>query len=329
MNGTWWVDPGQLDDDQMDVVKLGRDGNFLILGPPGCGKTNLLVLRANYLSAADRPDIIILVSTRTLREFLASGAINYQFPADKIQTHNEWAKRLLRENGVQLETSEDYKTEMRSLFTQIKELIEEKKIYELYDAIFLDEAHDFTKEEIDIFFRLGKNVFAVADSRQKIYDNEDPIEYIKSQVDETKDLKFHYRNGLDICRLADEITKATQIYNSLEDTSNYDESAFPSTVQHRRCVSLTEQCEKALVSLETQLEAYPNEMIGVICPRRLDLPEIRSFFSTSSISTRCVFQDPEEGYSRFDPEKPICVCTLHGAKGLEFRALHILVSCQA
>ena len=47
---SWWFDISDLDEDQTDVIELPPDGNYLILGPPGSGKTNLLLIRAEYLS---------------------------------------------------------------------------------------------------------------------------------------------------------------------------------------------------------------------------------------------------------------------------------------
>ena len=37
---SWWFDITDLDDDQKDVIELPPDGDYLILGPPGSGKTN-------------------------------------------------------------------------------------------------------------------------------------------------------------------------------------------------------------------------------------------------------------------------------------------------
>jgi superfamily I DNA/RNA helicase len=39
-----------------------------------------------------------------------------------------------------------------------------------------------------------------------------------------------------------------------------------------------------------------------------------------------VVQTSDEGYEAFDPQRSICVCKLHSAKGLEFRAFHILAA---
>ena len=46
----WWREQGELDEDQSKVIGLQEEGSFLVVGPPGSGKTNLLLLRANYLT---------------------------------------------------------------------------------------------------------------------------------------------------------------------------------------------------------------------------------------------------------------------------------------
>ncbi len=48
MQETWWVAEGDLDDDQKKIAALPAKRSHLITGPPGCGKTNLLLLRAKY-----------------------------------------------------------------------------------------------------------------------------------------------------------------------------------------------------------------------------------------------------------------------------------------
>jgi len=236
MNETWWVDESELDDDQQRVIGLGRDGSHLIIGPPGSGKTNLLLLRANYLCLADKPNVMILVFTRTLREFIASGASRYSFSPEKVQTYNSWAIRLLSEHGFNLRRFDDFEEERQFLLSSLQDLINQERITDdYYDAILLDEAHDYLVEEIEVIKKFSKNLFAVVDARQQIYRRDSQsIEFLKS-ITETIELKYHYRNGLMICRLADNIMRGKQLYSPLEPTSNYDETARPSSVRHFRC----------------------------------------------------------------------------------------------
>jgi superfamily I DNA/RNA helicase len=322
MNETWWVDIAELDDKQKDVIGLSLDGNYLIIGPPGSGKTNLLLLRANYLCLANRPNVLILVFTRMLKEFIASGASHYNLSPDKIQTYNSWAYKLLRDNGIEIESSGDFDKSRTNLFKQLRHLANNEQISGLYDVILLDESHDLFPHEIDLLRQFGTNIFAVADARQQIYRRDQIVDYIKSIMDETIELETHYRNGRMICRLADNIMKGKGIHHALEPTSMYDEIARPSRVQHFRYSDINEQCERIIAEVETQLQAYPEELIGIIAPTRQALTQIINILSNSKIAARCVFQDFDSGYESFDPERPICVSTLHSAKGLEFRALH-------
>ena len=322
MNGTWWVDQSELDDDQQEVISLGPDGSYLVIGPPGSGKTNLLLLRANYLCHSNKPDVLILVFTRTLREFIASGASRYAFSSDKVQTYNNWARRLLREHGVEPHSSDDFEEDRAILLSQLRNLVDREQLSELYDVILLDEAHDYLSEEIELLRRLGSNFFAVADSWQQIYRREQSVESARSLVDRTIPLRYHYRNGINICRLADQIMKGKGLYSPLEPTSNYDESARPSRIQHFRCLDIVEQCERIIAEIDTQRQAYPDELIGIICPCHEELTQVKDIIQQSPLAPFCVFQDFQSGYVPFDTASSICLSTLHSAKGLEFRALH-------
>src|SRR5215216_3429905 len=87
----WWpalflIRENDLDEDQKAVISLGNDGSHLVIGPPGSGKTNLLLLRAKYLTLAGKPNVVIVVFTTTLARFIASGGRDYAFPPEKIVT---------------------------------------------------------------------------------------------------------------------------------------------------------------------------------------------------------------------------------------------------
>lgn len=324
MNETWWVEETDLDEDQLKVIGLGREGSHMIMGPPGSGKTNLLLLRANYLCKSDKPNVLILVFTRPLREFIAAGAEKYLFAPSKVQTYNGWAFSLLAEHGFKINKIENFESQRKHLIEQLGILIANEKITnDYYDAILLDEAHDYLVDEIKIIRQFTKIFFSVSDIRQQIYrKGSETIDYLKKITDTIK-LRYHYRTGIQICRLADNIMKGKRSYIPLEPTAHYNESLRPSSVKIFRCSSIEEQCNHIVSEIETQLEAYPEEMLGIMCPRHEELEKIKEFMGRSSLKKLCIYQDNASGYTPFHKDRPICVSTLHGAKGLEFRAVHI------
>jgi len=324
MNEAWWVDEADLDDDQKKIIGLGPVGSYTVIGPPGSGKTNSLLLRANYLCKSDKPNVLILVFTRPLREFIAAGATRYLFSPVKIQTYNGWAYRILSENEFGIKKHANFEKERKFLLEQLQKLVDTERITkDYYDVVLLDEAHDYLVEEIEVITQFTNNLFAVADNRQQIYrKGTATVDYLR-KITDTIELKYHYRNGLQICRLADNVMKGKDLHAPLEPTSQYNEKARPSSVKHFRCPSIKEQCKLIENEIKTQLMAYPEEMIGIICPRHEELEEIREFFMKSSINDQCIYQDSESGYLPFEKDRPICLSTLHGSKGLEFRTLHI------
>ena len=90
MSETWWVEEADLDKAQREVIDLPKDGSFLVKGPPGSGKSNLLLLRANFLTLSQKSNIAIIVFNTTLREFMRSGASRYQFDSEKIITRGQF-----------------------------------------------------------------------------------------------------------------------------------------------------------------------------------------------------------------------------------------------
>jgi superfamily I DNA/RNA helicase len=327
VNNSWWKAKDELDPKQKGVFDLPLAQSHLILGPPGSGKTNLLLLRASQLVLSGKPNILVLVFTRTLREFVVTGGAQYAFGADRVRTLDSWRLEFLREQGVRPAKNDDFEKKRHEQLDQIRQAIETRHLSKLYEAIVLDEAQDYLAEELDLFFHLGRAVFAAADSRQQIYMTGKTSGGCDLQTRFQKNvyaLKHHYRNGRKICEVADELAKGWSGYDLMVPTSNYKEAAFPSSVQIRNCPDLAGQIAKVVDGLVLQMKAYPSEFLGVLCPTRAALKVVWEQLKGSPVAGLMVLQSAEDGYVPFEDGKPICVCTIHGAKGLEFRGVHIL-----
>jgi superfamily I DNA and RNA helicase len=326
MKNNWWVGPKQLNSEQKAVVSLPLDGNHLILGPPGCGKTNLILLRANYLALSGLADVKILVFTRTLQEFIRTGSTQYAFPASNVLTAVKWKQDLLKEYSYEYRVNGGFSQLRRFLTEQVAKLVEAEGLEDLYDCILLDEAQDYSAEELRLFAVLGKRLFAVADGQQRIYPGDDPIQTLQELTDHQHTLKYHYRCGREPCKVADAIRRGSRNYIRLEPTMQYDENSHPSSVKSTRCGSIRATGESIVIRLRNQVKAYPEDLLGVIAPRREEMLRLGEVIKESDFAGESTVQTDEDHVS-FTPDTKIVVCTLHAAKGLEFRCLHI-VGCE-
>lgn len=325
MADTWWTNPSELDDEQKAVVSLPKDGHHLIVGPPGCGKTNLLLLRASYLHKSGLKNIAVLTFARSLREFLVSGASNYAFSSDKIQTYVRWGSGVLSENSLAPPKGMDFSETRARLLESLSNLAADKLPQNRFDCILLDEAQDYTSAELQILMAFTPRLFAVGDRNQRIQsDDRGALKMLQDGSVKVTRLKFHYRNGFKICRIADGIQGLVDSVEGLEATSNYDEEAYPSTVQCFSGIPLEEQIAKALEYIPVQLDAYPEEYIGVLCPRTQELDVIGQEFLASNLSNQVHVQHGE--YEPLSKDRRVVITTIHGAKGLEFRAGHLLAA---
>src|ERR1700741_2473323 len=118
MNNTWWVGLEELNDEQKAVIALPIGKSYLVSGPPGCGKTNLLLLRANYLYLAGQENLQVVVFTRTLQEFIVSGGTQYDFPLGKVKTSTKFFEDLLFQYGVKLSLPDDFEALRRCLLEE-------------------------------------------------------------------------------------------------------------------------------------------------------------------------------------------------------------------
>ena len=329
MDGTWWTSADQIDNDQKALIEIPvNSGHILVTGPPGSGKTNVLLLRASYLTRAGYGNCALLVFTRALREFIAAGANRpSKVPADRIQTHAKWTLNLLDSLGRPFKASKDslgHDEARMERHTALERAVQELDLPDKYfDSILLDEVQDYLACEVALLSKLTRRLFVVGDRHQRVYERNEGLGAAIEVGCKEYPLKFHYRMGRKICTIGDGL-RASGDSESLEKYCQYDERKNPSKVEVHAAKDLDDELAVLLPILERQLRAYPEEWVGVITANKRARDRVAEFLSAGSLGDQVVVQAESSEDRAFVAKKRIVVSTLHSAKGTEFRAVHFV-----
>lgn len=322
MTNTWWKDEKELKAEQSDFLDIDEPTSLLVQGPPGSGKTNLLLLRANQLFLGQFPNLHIVVFGSLLKQFIQMGGLQYKFPHDKIITHSRLFNDILVSEGLHFDSKEmDISTARQERANRVEALLKAGNIGTMYDALLLDEAQDFSEQEIRILRQLATVLVATADRRQAIYRiGGDPVKVLGACVDSLYPLKFHFRNGREICKVADAIYNGKPDYMPMLPSCQYDEASYPSKVYPKPGLTLVKQAAAIAEQVAAQRFAYPDDLIAVLCPRNEDLTIIHSELCKTTLAPQLTRTNAK---GQFDSARMIWLSTIAAAKGLEFRAVHI------
>ncbi|WP_434724808.1 AAA family ATPase [Mesorhizobium sp. RIZ17] len=322
-----WRRRRDLHPDQIRAIEgLSPQGKYLLLGPPGSGKTSILLHRGQYLRLPPHrlANVRLVTFSRTLREFISMSGDD-RFPSELIVTVKSFVDNIFRAYGVSPPVVEgDLSDQNRTRAVTANELIREKGRLVRYDALLIDEIQDLCEEEIRLMLSLSDRVMLVGDARQRVYLDSDCLDVAASLCQQTVELKHHFRICRDICLIADRILQNDDF--SLAEYEHYlgPAPAAPSIIGP---ISYERQIEALVDGLDLQLDTYnePSDLIGVIVGRTDDCDAIyEQLSSLPRLAGRCAVFHSGVANRHFDGDCKICITTVQSCKGLEFRALHWL-----
>lgn len=297
----WYLNQSEADDYQYRVMMQPIDKPIIVTGCAGSGKSVLALWKTKQLQDYHKGTCLYIVYTKALRQYMDYGVNVLQLKPDTVLYYNDWKS--------QKSPSADY--------------------------IIVDEAQDFTREEIFLFMRKArKAVFFYGDSAQQLYEF-DPdrrpvdMEEIKSITGyEEFPLFFNHRLPVPIAEVAKYINDQGGKKNDplfVSRCRNQKEKEKPRIIE---CNGVYDQYNTILPFIERIHQQY--KKIGILFRHNKQVKKAYEYFRTHSNI------DFDVKYSRgrdnkvfemdFKNDNPKMM-TYHSAKGIQFSYV-IIIDCK-
>lgn len=298
----WLIDPAELDDFQRDIRGLGINDSYIVKGCAGSGKTILALYRANDIrieAIAEDEDAVasftMIVYTKALMGFIRSGIRELGIPIRQVLTYHRW------------DASE-------------------------IDYVIVDEAQDFTQEEIDTLNNAKiKSIMLYGDTQQQIYNkflkNADvlSVEQIAAHLKiEVKELKLNYRLPKSIASFASHISTDKNI-----------ESKCVKLGGDKPRLKKFDSWRKELDFIMEEIKTRNYTDVAILLPFNMvtnakkrnfhrNVESVKAYFDSVGFRHEFKMRDTESDSFDldFDSDNPK-VMTFHSSKGLQFETVFI------
>ena len=340
-----------MDLEQERLAKNLGEGHRLLRGVAGSGKTWTLICRARILAQL-HPDWKILVLcynislTTMLKQMIDMVALPKYSATIKVTNYHPFLAQLAARAKVEQSSGEEW---AEILSQKLNKLIDEGKYKApLFDAILIDEAHDFHPEWLKLIVRClnpkTNSLFIVHDSAQNIYRKGFSFKSIGIQIKgRTKILKTNYRNTREIAHLAssflncgvkftDELLKDDegQLLEIIRPQATLRSGTPPQLIE---CQSFREECAEIAARVKLWLEKgkYPPQEILILYVKKGANPNDEKYIQAvltsleeAGIEYEWITRNQESKRSFQLSSAKVKVSTIHSAKGLDFAAVALV-----
>jgi Nuclease-related domain/AAA domain/UvrD-like helicase C-terminal domain len=203
-----------MDMHQEQIARSLGEGHRIIRGVAGSGKTLILAFRAEHLALAATKPVLILCYANGIAGRLED-AMQNRGVEDRVQvlTFHAWCYRMLRTYGIPAPSEREYPDYAKRLAASVSEVVkavDQGHIpTEQYDAVLIDEAHDFEPQWLALAAKMvnprTKALMVVYDDIQAIYKGRERPVWKQLGIEatgRTTVLKVNYRNTAQIVAFA-------------------------------------------------------------------------------------------------------------------------------
>ena len=307
---SWIVPFTHLTDIQRRAVQLSPERHRIFSGPPGSGKSIVLLHRAAYLrNQYQIPEerLRVFVYTNALKRYLCKEAHLVGLSPSVITTFDSWCLQMARKYLGRLDPSVDF-PEVRSKLAAALERQADRRF--LFDAVFVDEGQDLDEAAYRILVRVSAHITVCTDPNQQIYKNG------SSDADIARWLGISPSRVafLDAFRCSPLISQLASLYLA----PGFSRDVFLRQVRQQQgerempvlfvAVSHEQERERLVRIGKTRLAK--GEKVGVLVPSKSLIAPIREEANRHGVGT-CSRGEEGDGTN-------LSILTYHSAKGLVF-----------
>ena len=320
-----------LDRRQEQVARSLGDGHRVFFGVAGSGKTVLLMARAKLIAAQDPGKrVLVLCYNRSLAAYLgAQLATDASFRNIEVRTFHSWAARM---TGLTSYPNEPFEAYEKRLVARLLET-QGGPGTDTYDAILIDEAHDFDPDWFRCCTRALRDpeagdLLVAVDGAQSLYGRPRSFTWKGmgiNAVGRSRRLGRNYRNTREILEFAWEVAQApvaadeqTETHIRVEPTEAVRNGPKPG---YRACEGIRDE----YATVARLVEHYkgmgiPERDIAVLYPRKEGKRIDGLFAALKQAGEVCWLTNELDPTARdaFMTRPGVRLTTIHSAKGLEF-----------
>lgn len=285
------VKESMLDDYQMDLLDRTLDRSLVVSGCAGSGKSVIALQKAKRIHAEKGTDYTVIVFTKALCDYMNGGrhelGLNNSF-----FYHWDWKNRRGMPKA---------------------------------DYVIVDEAQDFTREEIQEFINSArKNIFFFGDTAQSIYGGLKSTLSMREIANmlpsaDSVPLYFNYR-------LPKPIAKVTQTYIGVG-VDPYRERTYKSTENQKPRFIHYSSGEDQIRAIARIIKARNLTDVGILVPHNEAIPKMSQLLNSQGINHEIRYNDRDDFRNsidtlNFNSTNPKLM-TYHSAKGLQFETVFL------
>ncbi len=288
---TWLVARGELLPDQLRAIGLPPSEHRVIAGPPGSGKTQVLLHRAAYLRerlGSEPNRFRIFVFTKSLKGYIGSALHLLDLPPNCVWGFDAWCVGFYRRRISQVLPSQgdeddtpDFAGVRAAVAAWLRQHPPDPKFY---DFVMVDEGQDLDGAAFEILTAVAGHVTVGMDVKQQIYDDgSDEGEVLRGLGVRRRNVTL--LEAFRCCPYVAEL--ASQFVAEPEERAAY--LAQVRTTQTEReqplvLVAPSPGVEMAMLAEALRTRLARSERVGVLVPKRRVMAEVAAAMREAGIA---------------------------------------------